>query len=116
MSKEKGEAKQQKEAVDRIIHKCVEEIWFTYDTDGNGYLDKDETRQFVKFILALKDEDPNPNDESKDDKSSGEQSNDLDVFNEKEFSELFTEFDENESETIEKEEMIEFIKRVALIK
>ena len=24
------------------------DIWKTYDTDNNGYLDKDETRTFVK--------------------------------------------------------------------
>ena len=120
--KEKAEQQQLQKSVDNIINKCVEEIWFLYDTDGNGYLDKDETRQFVRFILSVKDEKNQPDEESKDDgdKSTGEaDEDDIDVFTkeeEEEFNALFTEFDVNNSETIEKEEMIEFIKKAALLR
>ena len=31
-----------------MVEKFVDDIWKTYDTDNNGYLDKDETRTFVK--------------------------------------------------------------------
>ena len=32
----------------RVIQLCVENKWDKYDDDGNGYLDKKETRQFVR--------------------------------------------------------------------
>ena len=37
--------------IDQVISKCVDEIWTKYDDDGNGYLDKDETKRFVKDTL-----------------------------------------------------------------
>lgn len=43
--------------IEAIIDKCIEDIWQTYDKDGNGSLDKDETRNFVKNILSETDKD-----------------------------------------------------------
>ena len=37
--------------IDAVISKCVDEIWTKYDDDGNGFLDKDETKRFVKDTL-----------------------------------------------------------------
>ena len=37
--------------IDLVIGKCVEDIWAKYD-DGNGFLDKNETRRFVRDTLA----------------------------------------------------------------
>ena len=37
--------------IDNVIGKCVDEIWSKYDDDGNGYLDKWETKQFVQDTL-----------------------------------------------------------------
>ena len=39
------------EEIDRVIQKCVDEIWSKYDDDNNGFLDKDETKKFVKDTL-----------------------------------------------------------------
>ena len=41
---------------DVIINKTVDDIWSKYDTDENGYLDKEEAIKFVKeTILDMKD-------------------------------------------------------------
>ena len=83
----------QNQEIDQVIRKCVDEIWQKYDADGNGYLDKQETKQFVKDTLH--------------DMSDG------DGFNDADFEECFGEFDKDASGTIEKIEMVEFIKKVA---
>ena len=89
----KGKGNAQNTEIDQVIKKCVDEIWAKYDSDGNGYLDKQETKQFVKDTLQ--------------DMSDG------DGFNDGDFEECFSEFDKDGSGTIEKEEMVEFIKKVA---
>ena len=38
--------------IDAVIDKCIDDIWATYDKDGSGALDKDETRNFVKQTLT----------------------------------------------------------------
>ena len=81
----------QNSEIDNVIAKCVDEIWGKYDTDGNGNLDKDETKRFVRDSLS--------------DISEG--------FNEKDFDQCFREFDKDNSGTIEKGEMVQFIKQVA---
>ncbi len=86
----------QTEEIDSVIKKCVEDIWAKYDDDGNGYLDKSETKAFVKDTLC-------------DVNDGGE-------FNDTDFDDCFSEFDKDGSGTIEKEEMVEFIKRVANLK
>ena len=79
--------------IDSVIEKCVEEIWNKYDDDGNGYLDKEETKHFVKDTLT--------------DMSDGV------GFNDDDFDQCFREFDKDNSGTIEKAEMVQFIKQVA---
>ena len=79
--------------LDEVIANCVDDIWAIYDVDNSGYLDKDETRNFVKKTLH-------------DMSDSGE-------FSEEDFDACFKEFDKDGSGTIEKDEMAEFIKNVA---
>ena len=79
--------------LDQVILKCVADIWAEYDTDGNGFLDKEETKAFVQNTL---------NEMS--DNGSIEQGD---------FEETFKEFDKDGSGTIEKDEMAAFIKKVA---
>ena len=79
--------------IDTVISKCVDEIWTKYDDDGNGYLDKNETKQFVQDTLA--------------DMSDGA------GFNDDDFDQCFREFDKDGSGTIERAEMVQFIKQVA---
>ena len=79
--------------IEAVIKKCVEEIWVKYDDDNNGFLDKNEAKQFVKDTLM------DMSDEG--------------AFNDTDFDECFKEFDKDGSGTIEKDEMVEFIKKVA---
>ena len=79
--------------IDNVIAKCVDEIWSKYDDDNNGYLDKEETKAFVKDTLS--------------DMSDGA------GFNDDDFDQCFKEFDKDGSGTIEKTEMVQFIKSVA---
>ena len=38
--------------IDSIIEKCIDDIWKTYDKDNSGFLDKEETKMFVKNTLS----------------------------------------------------------------
>ena len=78
---------------DIVIKRCVEEIWASYDVDGNGILDKEETKRFVMQQLDEIDEGTS--------------------FSDDDFDECFRNFDVDGSGTIDKEEMVEFIKRAA---
>ena len=79
--------------IDSIIEKCIDDIWKTYDKDNSGFLDKGETKQFVKNTLSEMGE-------------SGE-------FSEADFEACFKEFDKDGNGTISKDEMKIFIKKVA---
>ena len=79
--------------IDEVINKCVADIWTQYDTDGNGTLDKNETKEFVKKTLGEMD--------SNDD------------FSDEDFNACFAEFDKDGNGTIDKAEMALFIKKVA---
>ena len=82
-------------SIDSVITKCVDDIWNQYDKDGNGHLDKEETRKFVQNTLV---------------EMSGGSGDD---FSDEDFEACFKEFDKDESGTIEKDEMAVFIKKVA---
>ena len=73
--------------------RCVDDIWRDYDADCSGELDKEETRKFVFDTLK-------------------EMSDDC-QFSQDDFEKCFKEFDTDGSGTIEKNEMVNFIKRVA---
>jgi len=79
--------------IDNVIKKCVDDIWKDYGKKGSDSLNKDETRKFVMETLAS----------MKDDEA----------FSEADFEECFKEFDLDGSGTIEKEEMVMFIKKVS---
>lgn len=66
----------------------IDNIWHKYDDDGNGYLDKDETRNFIIDSIGLEN---------------------LEYADEV-FEKVYKTFDEDGSGFIDKEEMISFIK------
>lgn len=68
----------------------IDSIWSIYDIDGNGSLDLDETREFVKDYLEMM---AMPDQE----------------FEEEIYADLFKQFDKDKSGAIEKVEMTEFI-------
>ncbi|KAF0684953.1 Aste57867_23110 [Aphanomyces stellatus] len=43
--------------IEQAVNACIEDIWASYDTDKNGFLDRDETKQFVEAVLAKMQED-----------------------------------------------------------
>ena len=79
--------------IDQIIEKCIDDIWKTYDKDNSGFLDKEETKEFVKNTLTEMGE-------------NGE-------FSESDFEACFKEFDKDGNGTISRDEMKVFIKKVA---
>ena len=72
----------------------VEDLWKTYDKDGNGYLDKQETKAFVIDTLG----------------ATGLGSND---FTQEQFDEVWVSIDTEKSGTIEKREMLKFMRQLA---
>ena len=39
------------DGINAVIAKCVDDIWLDFDNDGNGHLDREETRAFVVATL-----------------------------------------------------------------
>ena len=79
--------------LDQIIDNTIEEIWTNYDKDNSGFLDKTETKQFVKNTLL--------------------EVNEKGDFSESEFEKCFKEFDKDGNGQISRDEMKAFIKKVA---
>ena len=77
----------------------VNDIWATYDKDGNGNLCKTEMRAFIATTLGQVDE------------AFGKDSRP--TISDEEFEAIFREFDIDESGTIEKDEMAILVKRMA---
>jgi hypothetical protein len=78
-----------RELVDPQIARIVDEIWFDYDVDRSGWLDKRETLVFLKDIL---------NEQNRPQPTAVE------------FNKWFAEYDLNGNGTIEKHEMAAFVK------
>lgn len=85
--------KEQYDDVDHIINKVIEELWDEFDDDGNGTLDIDETKAFVKTTLVEMGEKPDYSDQD--------------------FFECFTYFSPGGPQVITKLEMRIFIKKIA---
>ena len=91
--------------LDEIMMRCIDKIWDVYDDDGNGYLDREETRAFIQS--SLKGE-PDPNDKEED-----EEDDENSITNQKYFEACFRRVDEDNSGVISKMEMLKFLKIVA---
>ena len=83
--------------VDKVIQSCVDDIWDEYDRDGNGTLDRDETKRFICTTLS---------------EFTG-QPVEFDAFSQEDFDSAFDMFDRDNSGTIDKKEMVVFIRKVA---
>ena len=80
-----------------MVGKFVEKIWSKYDADNNGYLDKNESKKFVKDTLD----------------TLGSVVESGLPFDENLFEQYFREFDKDGNGRIEFGEMAQFIKRIA---
>ena len=78
---------------DDALAGAVDKMWSTYDTDGNGYLDKEETKRFVMDTLKSMGTTDNVSQE------------DLDA--------AFIEFDTDKTGKITKENMIAYMRKAA---
>lgn len=75
--------------------KCVNDIWAEFDKDGNGFLDREETKAFVARTLGTL-----------------QGGVDNAEFNEEAYTETFNTFDVDQTGKISKNEMSAFIKKV----
>ena len=89
-SEDGGDEEEEADA-DAAIQGVIDKLWNTYDADGSGALDKQESRQFVEDTLG----------------NLGS-----DKFDGAAFDELFMTFDKDASGTVEKSEMFVFIKQL----
>ena len=78
---------------DDALGVAVDKMWATYDADGNGYLDRDETKRFVMDTL----------------KSMGT----TDEISDADLDAAFNEFDTDKSGKITKDNMIAYMRRAA---
>jgi hypothetical protein len=77
------------EMLEKRITTMIESMWSKYDDDNNDVLDRGECRKFVKAVLR-------PGEEINQDR----------------FDDLFKEMDRDESNTIDKTEMFDFIMKL----
>ena len=82
--------------VDDVIRRCVDDIWDEYDADKSNALDMAETKAFVKQTLR---------------EFAGEAA--IENFSDEEFEFTFKLFDRDDNGTIDKSEMVVFIRKVA---
>lgn len=85
--------KDQLSEAEMMIQQTVEAVWSNYDTDGNGFLDKDETFNFVLDSL----------------RSMGQEAN----LTREAFEEAFAEYDADGTGRISKGEMAAYLKKVS---
>ena len=76
-----------------MMAKCVEQLWAQYDTDGNGYLDREETKRFVKDSMT-------------------EMGANTSEFTDAHFEETFREFDVDNTGTVTKANMVTYMKKL----
>ena len=76
------------ENFDKVIQLMVDDIWATYDTNKDGYLQKEEAQTFIQGVL---------------DNMKCELKKDL-------FDEVFSKYDVNKDGKLSKEEMANFLK------
>lgn len=76
-----------------MMRKCVDQLWVQYDTDGNGYLDRNETMRFVRDSMK-------------------EMGVSMEKLTDEDFEATFSEFDKDNSGTVEKQEMVAYMKKL----
>ena len=82
--------------VNIVIWKCVEEIWGEYDKDRSGTLDREECQRFIMTTMS---------------ECMGPAA--VQGFSVDDFNQAFDKFDLDGNGTIEKDEMVTFIRKVA---
>ena len=83
--------------MDDVVKKCIGDIWHQYDPENTGYLNRDQAKLFVKQTLT---------------EFVGKDMID-EIWQEATFEAAFTDYVDEEEETISKADMSSFIKKVA---
>ena len=78
-----------------LIDKTVDAVWSQYDKDGNGFLDKEECKAFIKDSLH----------------ELGQDANGVDVLDEA-YEAAFKEYDADGTGSISKGEMAAYLKKL----
>mmetsp|Transcript_17329 Transcript_17329/g.21858 ORF Transcript_17329/g.21858 Transcript_17329/m.21858 type:complete len:93 (-) Transcript_17329:107-385(-) len=82
--------------VDSVIAKCVEDIWEEYDNDNSNTLDKEECRRFIYTTIR---------------EFGGQKA--VETLSDEDFDLTFALFDSDGNGTIDKGEMVKFIRKTA---
>lgn len=83
--------KHQNKMIDQLMIQTVNQIWEVYDDDGNGVLDKEETRSFLQDYLKM---------------MGGSVESE---FDERKFEEIYAQLDADKSGEMDKDEMINLL-------
>lgn len=75
-----------------LFSKPIDEVWDQADSDHNGYLDRNEAKQFLDEIVKIIDKDRAQN------------------YKRENFDKLFEEYDDDKNGVLSKSEMAQFIK------
>ena len=83
------QSKEEEEEINAALNECLNDIWDNYDADGNGTLEFNEAKKFLKDVM----------------KESG-----IEELSTKELKNAFDDFDEDGSGAISKDEMLILIR------
>ena len=97
---------------DEILSSAIDEIWELFDVDGDGCLDKRETRDFVDFCMNNQQNNEKINDQVDESKLSDQNSEDDGPITPEQFEEYFKKVDQDGNGLLEKEEMLIFLKEL----
>lgn len=93
---------------DEVLALAIDEIWKLFDVDGDGVLDRDETRAFVDYSMKAQGEWQTDKEKKNNDDDS--QQSDEELLSFEKFDEYFRKVDADGSGELDKEEMHSFLK------
>ena len=92
--------------LDKILWACISEIWFKYDEDRSGTLDKKEIKRFILSVITEMSDRVFSTEESLEEHFQ-------EYFTNEDYDKCFAKIDIDDSGTITKYEMLKFVKMLA---
>lgn len=89
---------EQKKQIDKYINKFAKKMLREFDSDGNGYLDRDECKKMIERLIQ--------------DVQGVESKSDQILVSDEDFDKCFKVFDKNGDGQIQREEIADFIRAV----
>ena len=88
-----------------ILSKCIDQIWYKYDDDNSGYLDREEAKKFVmESVNKSEDEDKSPKKNLTN--MEKEKKEEEARMSDKAFEACFSAVDDDNNGSISKDEML----------